>query len=95
MIQQDYGILKRSITTQNPQANDIVGRIHQNMGNMFFTFCAHETELDKGGLWTGILGAFMFATRATVHSTDRATQEQLVFGCDAILNVQHEANWAT
>jgi hypothetical protein len=35
----------------------------------------------------------MFATRATVHSTSRATPAQLVFGCDAMLNVQHEANW--
>ena len=36
----------------------------------------------------------MFATRATVHSTNRATPAQLVFGRDAMLNVQHEANWA-
>jgi len=36
----------------------------------------------------------MFATRATIHSTSRATPAQLVFGRDAMLNVQHEANWA-
>ena len=36
----------------------------------------------------------MFATRATIHSTSRATPAQLVFGHDAMLNVQHEANWA-
>ena len=35
----------------------------------------------------------MFATRATIHSTSRATPAQLVLGCDAMLNVQHEANW--
>ena len=36
----------------------------------------------------------MFATRTTVHTTNRATPAQLVFGRDAILNVQHEADWA-
>ena len=35
----------------------------------------------------------MFATRATVHSTNRPTPMQLIFGQDAILNVKHEADW--
>ena len=42
--------------------------------------------------WTGILGAVTFATRATIHSTLKATPSQLVFGRDAILNIQHEAD---
>ena len=35
----------------------------------------------------------MFATRATYHTTLQATPAQLVFGRDAILNTQFEANW--
>ena len=35
----------------------------------------------------------MFATRATIHSTSRTMPTQLVFERDAMLNVQHEANW--
>jgi hypothetical protein len=35
----------------------------------------------------------MFAVRATYHATLQATPSQLVFGRDAILNVQFEANW--
>eukprot|EP00957_Ditylum_brightwellii_P176889 13473983-Ditylum_brightwellii.AAC.1 len=31
MIQKDYGITKRLITAQNPQANEIVERIHQTI----------------------------------------------------------------
>ena len=50
--------------------------------------------MDKEDPWLGILGAVLFATRATIHSTSRAMPAQLVFGCDAMLNVQHEANWA-
>ena len=61
---------------------------------MIRTFCVHSTELDKEDPWSGILGAVMFATRATIHSTSRATPAQLVFGRDTMLNVQHEANWA-
>ena len=59
---------------------------------MIRTFCAHKAELDEDDPWTGILGAVMFATRTTVHTTNRATPAQLVFGRDAILNVQHEAD---
>jgi len=61
---------------------------------MLRTFQVHSTELDEDDPWSGILGAVMFATRATVHSTNRATPAQLVFGRDAMLNVQHEANWS-
>jgi transposase InsO family protein len=93
MIQRDYGVTKRPITARNPQANGIVERIHQTIGNMLRTFRVHSTELDKEDPWSGILGAVMFATRATIHSTSRATPAQLVFGRDAMLNVQHEANW--
>eukprot|EP00957_Ditylum_brightwellii_P068815 5223677-Ditylum_brightwellii.AAC.1 len=38
MIQRDFGVTKRSITARNPQANRIVERIHQTIGNMLRTF---------------------------------------------------------
>eukprot|EP00957_Ditylum_brightwellii_P125050 9531978-Ditylum_brightwellii.AAC.1 len=50
--------------------------------------------MDKEDPWSGILGAVMFAVRATKHSTSRATPAQSVFGRDAMLNVQHEASLA-
>eukprot|EP00957_Ditylum_brightwellii_P066976 5084383-Ditylum_brightwellii.AAC.1 len=92
MIQRDYGVTKRPITARNPQANRIVKRIHQTIGNMLYTFCIHSTELDEEDPQSGILEAVIFDTRATIHSTSRATPAQLVFGHDAMLNVQHEAN---
>eukprot|EP00957_Ditylum_brightwellii_P164948 12558863-Ditylum_brightwellii.AAC.1 len=54
MIQRDYRVTIRSITTQNPQANGIVERIHQTTGNMRHNFCVHSTKLDKEGPWSGI-----------------------------------------
>mgnify|MGYP003331710574 CR=1 FL=1 len=94
MVCNDYGVTKRSITTQNPQANGIIERIHQTIGNMIQTFCIHKTDLDKEDPWSGILGAVMFATRYTIHSKNRATPAQQVFGREAILNVKHKADWA-
>eukprot|EP00957_Ditylum_brightwellii_P137659 10494110-Ditylum_brightwellii.AAC.1 len=91
MIQRDYGVTKRLITAQNPQANKIVERINQTIGNMLCTFQVHLAKLDKEDPWLGTLGAVMFATRATIHSRSRATPAQLVFGRDTMLNVQHEA----
>ena len=37
--------------------------------------------------------AVAFAVRATVNTTTQATPMQLVFGRDAILNIQHRADW--
>ena len=93
MIKKDYGIKKKPITTRNPQANGILERVHQTIGSMIKSFRVHDAELDEEDPWAGILGAVMFATRATIHHTNRATPTQLVFGRDAILNVTHEANW--
>jgi transposase InsO family protein len=91
MLINDYGIKKKPITKRNPQANAIVERVHQTIGNMIRTFQVHSVDDDDP--WTGILSAVAFAVRSTVHTTTRATPMQLVFGRDAILNIQFEANW--
>ncbi len=91
MVRDDYGIALSPITVRNPQANAIIERIHQAIGNILRTFelqHANETEdID------GILAATMFAVRATYHTTLKATPAQLIFGRDAILNTKFEANW--
>ena len=50
-------------------------------------------ELDNENPWDGILSSIMFAIRSTVHTTTQHTLSQLVFGRDAILNINQEANW--
>ena len=95
MVRNDYGIKTKLITTRNPQANSIIERIHQTIGNMIRTFRMHETaEIDKNDPWSGVLSATMFATRATLHTTTlQATPSQLIFGRDAMMNIKHEPNW--
>eukprot|EP00957_Ditylum_brightwellii_P182922 13933793-Ditylum_brightwellii.AAC.1 len=93
MIASDYGVMKKPITARNPQANSIIERVHQIIGNMIRSIEVHDTNIDEKDPWTGILSVVRFTTRATVHTTIQATPMQLVFDRDAILNVKHEANW--
>eukprot|EP00957_Ditylum_brightwellii_P183788 13999315-Ditylum_brightwellii.AAC.1 len=57
MIASDYGVKKTPITTRNPQANSIIKRIHQTIGNMIRSFEVHDTSSNEKDPWTGILSA--------------------------------------
>ena len=93
MITVDYNIKPKVITNRNPQANAIIERVHQTIGNVLRTFDVNKTVLDSDDPWSGILSATDFAIRNTVHTTLLSTPAQLVFGRDSILNISHEANW--
>ena len=95
MLQEDYGIQVNRITTRNPQANSIVERVHQTIGNMIRTWFVDDPDLDGTNPYAGLLSAVAFATRATIHTTLQASPSQLVFGRDAMLNMEFEADWAT
>ena len=92
MMENDYGILCSPISVRNPQAHAIVERVHQTIGNIIRTFNIQEMDLDNENPWEGILSSTMFAIRSTVHTTTQHTPSQLVFGRDAILNINQEAN---
>lgn len=97
MVREDYGIKRKGITTRNPQANAIIERAHQTIGNIIRTFEMYKDydilEEHPDDPWSGVLSAAMFAMRATFHTTTQATPSQLVFGRDAILNTKFEADW--
>jgi transposase InsO family protein len=93
MIKNDYGIKGKAITVRNPQANAIVERVHQVIGNIIQTFELESNYLDEDDLWKGILNATDFAVRSTFHTSLQSTPGQLVFGRDMIFNIQHIANW--
>ena len=69
MIKNDYGIKDKPITVRNPQANAIVERIHQVIGNIIRTFELENNYLDEEDPWKGILSATAFAVRSTYHTT--------------------------
>ena len=93
MISEDYGITPRPITKKNPQANAVLERAHQTLGNIIRTFQVQDNYLDQSDPWKGILAAAMFALRSTYHMALQATPTQVVFGRDAIMPTKFEANW--
>ena len=94
MITNEYGIEKRPISYRNPQANAIIERIHQTIGNMIKSQQIFNREdMDEDNPWAGILTATMFGVRSTYHTTLQATPMQLVFGRDANMPITHRAEW--
>ena len=45
MVERNNGIEKRPTTTRNPQANNIIKRIHRNIGNMIRIFRIGQCSL--------------------------------------------------
>ena len=86
MIINNYSIMVKPITSRNPQANAILERVHQTIGNILRTFKVQNMILDDENPWDGILASTMFALRATVHTTTQYTPAQLIFGRDSIIN---------
>ena len=74
MIVNDYGIKRKPITVRNPQANAIVERIHQVIGNIIRTFELQTNYLDEDEPWQGILSATAFAVCLTYHTTLQKTR---------------------
>ena len=97
MVREDYGIKRKGVTTRNPQANAVIERAHQTLGNIIRTFEMYKDydilQDHPEDPWSGVLSATMFAMRATFHTTTQATPSQLVFGRDAILNTKFKADW--
>jgi hypothetical protein len=83
-----YRIVPSPTTIQNPQANSILERVHQVIGNML-----HARNLTDS-LWIDLLPAVAFAIRGTFHTTLQATPCQLVFDQDLILDASFTANWS-
>eukprot|EP00957_Ditylum_brightwellii_P138654 10568673-Ditylum_brightwellii.AAC.1 len=93
LVQDEYGIKWKPITTRNPQENSIVEKVQQTTGNPLHTFEPGSAELDPEDSWSGILSTVMFALQSTIHMTHKATPMQLIFRRDTILNAMHLANW--
>ena len=72
MCVNDYGIKRKVISTRNPQANAIVERAHQTLGNLIRSFQLQDKPYyDPDDPWGGILAAVAFALRSMYHTTIR------------------------
>ena len=73
ILKKYYGITGKSITTQNPQANAILERAHQTIGNILRTFQVNNTEINTNDPWSRILSALIFTMHSMVQTTTQAT----------------------
>ena len=95
MITNDYGITVKLIISNNPQANAILERVHQTIGNTLRIFKVQNMVLDDENPWDGILASTMFTLRDIVHTTTQYSPAQLIFGRDSIINQHHDLDWET
>jgi hypothetical protein len=75
MLKNDYGIKCKAITVRNSQANALVERVHQVIGNIICTFELQDNYLDEDDP-----SGKEFAVWSTYHRTLQKTPGQLVFG---------------
>ena len=90
---EDFSIRPTPTTIENPQANAVLERIHQVLGNMLRTKELQQYNFNMDDPWTDILSHISWAIRSLYHTTLRATPGQLVFGRDMLLNIKFVANW--
>eukprot|EP00957_Ditylum_brightwellii_P091519 6969460-Ditylum_brightwellii.AAC.1 len=93
LIWDEYRINCKPIIIRNHQANSIIERAHQTIGNLLHIFEPGSAKLDPEDLLSGILSTVMFALWSTIYTTHKATSMKLVFGRDAMLNNMHFDNW--
>ena len=60
LILNEYGIKTNPDSSGNPQANAIIDRIHQVLGNVERKYNLKEKYVDGVGPWMGILAASAF-----------------------------------
>ena len=65
--------------SKNPQANSILERVHQVLGNMLRTKNLQKYDFDDR---SELLGSVAWAICSTHHTTLQATPGQMVFGRD-------------
>ena len=79
----------------NPQANSIIERVHQVIGDQMRTFELENREFTEAEkTFEPFLTACAYAIRSTFHTTYKASPGQLVFGRDMILPIKFKADWA-
>ena len=55
MSANEYGLINKTISARNPQANSIVERVHQTLGNMLRTLEIYKQDLNVEDPFSGIL----------------------------------------
>jgi transposase InsO family protein len=90
---QSYGIKSKLTTVKNPQANGILERTHQVIGNLLCSSHLITQDLTSVAAQQELLMPVMWAINSTFHTTLTDSPVQLVFNRDMILPTTFAANW--
>ena len=90
---QSYGIQSKLTTVKNPQANGILERTHQVIGNLLHSSRLIAQDLHTISAQQELLMPVMWAINTTFHMTLKASPAQLAFNRDMILPTSFAANW--
>ena len=71
IMANDYGIPYYSIGARNLQANAIMERVHQIIGNITRTFDIQDMDIQDENTLEGVLSSIMFALPSKVSSTKK------------------------
>ena len=95
---QSYGVKSKLTTVRNPQANDIIERTHQVIGNLLRSTRLMSQDLSTLDAQQELLAPVTWAINSTYsyHTTLQATPGQLAFQRDMIMPTTYcyLANWA-
>ena len=69
LMDQEYGINTKPDSSDNPQANATIERIHHVLENLVCTYNLRETYVDDGYPYMCILAAAALAVRSIYHKT--------------------------
>ena len=74
-------------------SNKILEWIQQVLANLVRTFNIQQTYVYENDPWTGILSAAAFVILSTTNNKKGYSPDQLIFGCDIILPIEHRVDW--
>jgi len=90
---EEYNLNEVPTTVKNPQANGVIERVHQVIGNMLRSFDLDNLNLDPNDPFGDVLARIGWAVRSTYHTTLEASPGQLVFGRDMLFDIDFTADW--
>ena len=90
---KDLAIKPTPTTIKNPQANAILERVHQVLGDMLHTKNLQSYDFDDIDPWSELLALVAWAIYCTHHTTLQTSLVQLVFNQDILLNIKFIADW--
>ena len=88
-----YGIKRKPTTVRNPQANAILERVHQVIGQMLRTA---EIDMAKSVVPDDIdvfINNAAWAIRSTYHTVLKASPGAAIFGRDMLFDIPFLADW--